>query len=208
MASSERVRTALLWGGALRILVGAAAVPLAAILYRAHFPLLVLMRPTKEVLLVGGFLVRRGQVAVPLIALAAFPLMVLGVWLFFYLGRAFSDDIAEHELPGVAGRILSRRKINKLQAVLEKRGIKLIFLGRLAALSSGALAAAAGSSGMPPRTFLLVDAAGATVSLAMVMGAGYLLGEAYERAGGWLTFLGFAALAGFVVLFGRYLSKE
>lgn len=200
-------KIALAWAAAVRIVLGIAAIPLAPFLLRDHFVALVLMRPTKEVFLAGGFFVRQGEVSLWAVALAAMPLCIGGVWLFFFLGRAYAREIASGELPGIAARVLTPERIRKLQEVLDEKGPKLIFLGRLAILSSAAVAAAAGAAGMDPRRFLAVDLAGGLLSIAYTVAAGYVLGEAYESAGPWLTVLGVVALLGFAYLLGRSLKK-
>ena len=168
---------------------------------------LVLLRPTKEVLLAGGFMLRRGDVSLlPMIA-AAIPLMVFGVWLFYFLGRGFRDEIEECDLPGLGGRLLPAKRINHLHDGLEKAGGKLIFLGRLAAFPSTLVAAAAGSSEMRTWKFLRADSLGAIAAMAEVIAAGFVLGEAYKTAGPWLTLVGVVVLAGAAVLLGRSLKK-
>ena len=207
MELQGKTRTALLWLAAVRFAVSVAAIPLAPFLYREHFILLVLMRPTKEVFLAAGFLLRQGKVSLPPVVLAAVPLMVLGVWLFFFLGKAYCKEIQSCELPGIGGRLMSPDKIQKIQKVLDKRGPRLIYLGRLAALSSAAVAAAAGACRMRAREFLPVDGLGALTSAAISIGVGYAAGEAYERAGPWITVFGVAVLVAATVLLARYLKR-
>ena len=200
-------RTLLLWLAAARVVLGIAAIPLAPFLYREHFVVLVLLRPTKEVFLAGGFLARQGDVSLWAIVAAAIPLCIGGVWLFYLLGRAYRDEIASGELSGFAARILTPERIEKFQSALDAKGPKLIFLGRLAVLSSAAVAAAAGAAGMEPKKFFAYDLAGGLVSIAYTITAGYLLGEAYEKAGPWITVVGVIALIGFAYLLGRSLKK-
>lgn len=204
---SSGAKAALLWAAAVRFALGVVAIPLAPLLFREHFVLLVLMRPTKEVFLAGGFLVRQGDVALWALVLAALPLCIGGVWLFYFLGRAYSNEIASGKLPGIAARILTPERIQRFEEALDEKGPKLIFLGRLAIMSSAAVAAAAGAAGMPPRRFLAVDLAGGLVSIAYTVAAGYALGEAYEAAGPWLTVVGVIALLGFAYLLGRSLKN-
>lgn len=65
------LRQGLIGVALLRGALSLVAIPLAPFLYEGHFVALVLLRPTKEVLLVGGFLVREGDVALlPLVAAA------------------------------------------------------------------------------------------------------------------------------------------
>lgn len=203
-----RARALLLGLAAARLVLGIAAIPLAPFLYREHFAVLVVLRPTKEVFLAGGFLARQGDVAWWAIVVAAIPLAIGGVWLFYALGRAYRDEIESGRLSGPAARLLTPERIQSFERALDDKGPKLIFLGRLAVLSSAAVAAAAGAAGMQPKKFLLVDLAGALVSIAYTIAAGYLLGEAYEEAGPWITVVGVIALIGFAYLLGRSLKKR
>jgi membrane protein DedA with SNARE-associated domain len=205
---SVRFRGALLGLALARGGVSALAIPLVPLLWRDHFLSLVLLRPTKEVLLAAGFGIRLGNLQLPLVALASIPLMVLGVWLFFALGRAFADDVHERDLPGLAGRMLPRHRIFQLSRVLDRKGPKVVFLGRLAVFPSSMMAAAAGASGMRPGRFLVADGLGALAALSLVVGLGYGLGEAYERGGIWLTGLGLAVAAGLLVALGRWLRAD
>lgn len=203
-----KLRVALLWLAGVRTLLALVAIPLAPFLYREHFVVLVLLRPTKEVLLAGGFLVRAGDANVLLILAAAIPLMVLGVWHFFYLGRAYAREIRNGDLPVLGSRLLPVKRIKALQKVLRKRGNRLVFVGRIAAFPSTLVAAAAGSAKLPERGFLLADGLGALASIVEVFGAGYLLGEAHDEAGPWVTGVGVAFLFAMLFLLGRYLKQE
>lgn len=205
--SEGRLRTGLLVLAAVRAVVGIAAIPLAPVLYKDHFLWLVFMRPTKEVLLAGGFLARRGDVwIVPIIA-AAIPLVILGVWQFYFLGRAYAEHIESGDVPKWARRILDPDRVKKMQKLLKRKGPKLILMGRLAAFPSSVLAMAAGSGDMEPRKFLRVDLAGALLSIAEVVGAGFLLGQAYESAGPWITVAGVAVLVACAIIVARALRK-
>lgn len=198
-----------MWVALVRAVLGVAAIPLVPFLYREHFVVLVLLRPTKEVLLAAGFFIRRGEVNLALVVLAATPLAILSVWHFYYLGRAYSEEIRSGEgLPRPAERLMPPQRINKLCGVLERKGRRLVFVGRLASFPSTLLGAAAGASRMGPRAFLPADLAGAVVSVAEVLAAGYLLGAAYKQAGPWLTGLGVVLLLGLLLVMGRALARD
>ena len=189
--------------------LGVVAIVLAAWLYAEHFAVLALLRPTKEVLLAGGFFVREGDVGLVPLYLAAIPLSAIGVWASFLLGRTFADDLDDGvALPGILGRLLPAGRIRSLRAVLDREGTKAIFLGRLAVFPSTLMAAAAGGSGVAMRDFAVADTAGLLVSITEVVAVGYLLGEAYEQAGAWLTAVGAVVALGLLVLFGRWLRAE
>jgi hypothetical protein len=119
-----RLRTGLLWVAATRMVLGVVAIPLAPALYHDHFALLVLLRPTKEVLLAGGFLVRRGDVSLPVLFVAAVPILLLGVWLLFALGRLYADDIRGDRLPGLAGRLLPPKRVRAMCEVRARGGVR------------------------------------------------------------------------------------
>lgn len=200
-------RMPLLWLAVARGVLGLVAIPLAPFLYREHFLVLVLLRPTKEVLLVGGFLARRGNVEIPEMVAAAIPLAILAVWQFFALGRAWCEELTHDRLPWIARRVLPPDKISRLQKTLRTRGQRIVFLGRLAVFPSALLGAAAGSSEMKTREFLPADAAGGAASILLVTGAGYLLGSAYESAGPWITIGGVVALLGMLFVLGRFMNR-
>jgi membrane protein DedA with SNARE-associated domain len=197
-----------MWAAAVRIALGIAVIPVAPALLRDHFVALVLLRPTKEVLLLGGFLTREGDVSAAPILGAAIPLAVLGVWHFYLLGRAYCDELASADLPGLPGRILSPRRIEALREELCERGAWVVLVGRLAVFPSSLMAAAAGSSEMPSRRFFAADGAGALLSVGEAYGAGLLLGEAYGQAGPWLTAVGVVAMAAIVIWGGRRLGAH
>ena len=191
----------------LRGVLAAAAIPLAPALYQDHFILLVLLRPTKDVLLAAGFLARRHEVNLGVVVLAAIPLCLFGVWIMYWLGRSFGPEIRHGKLPRWARRILPKDKIEHLCKVLKKRGDRVVVLGRLAAFPSTMMGAAAGVSGMKPKRFMRADALGAFLSIAESIIAGYVFGAAYKSAGPWLTGLGVLALFGVLFYVGRQLKR-
>jgi len=193
----------------LRGIVSIIAIPLAPALFRKHFVVLVLLRPTKEVLLAGGFFFREGKVSLLPMILATIPIAFLGVWLFFWLGRSFSDEIQSGVgLPGWASKVLPPKRIKALSRILERKGWGVIVAGRLAAFPSTLMAAAAGMSDMPPPKFISADAVGGALSTGLCLAAGYGFGAAYKKAGPWLTALGVAVLFGLLVVVGRWLKRE
>lgn len=203
----RRWREWLLGLAVARAVLALIAIPLAPLLFEEHFVLLVLLRPTKEVLLAGGFLLREGEVKPLALLLAAAPLMILGVWQFFALGRGYAAEIKRGDVPGIGGKVLPGKRIDVMRKLLSKKGAKVVFIGRLAAFPSTVVAAAAGASKMHTRQFLVADGLGGLVSIVEVVGAGMLLGSAYKEAGPWLTGAGVLALAAMLWLVGRYLKR-
>lgn len=199
----------MLWLAAARAVLGVIAIPLAPALYRDHFVVLVLLRPSKEVLLAAGFLVRDGRVQLFPVLLAAIPLAILGVWHFYVLGQAWAKELNDNDgLPRVAQRLLPPERIKALTNVLDKKGVVVVLLGRLAAFPSTLIAAAAGASRMKPSRFFPADGLGGVLSVAEVLIAGYAFGAAYKSAGKGITVIGIAVFIGLLLAFGRWLSRE
>jgi membrane protein DedA with SNARE-associated domain len=193
---------------AMRAVVELAAIPLVPALYEDHVAVLVGLRPTKEVFLFGGYQVREGNAWLPVLLLVAIPLLLGGVWLFYALGRVYSKELSKADLPGIAGRLLPKKRIEQMQQVLEEKGSRVVFFGRLAAFPSTLMAAAAGASGVPFKEFATADAAGAILSMCALLGIGYGLGHAYEEAGPWITGAGVLVLAALLVVLGRALTRS
>lgn len=197
-----------MWFAAVRAVLGIVAIPFAPALYRDHFVVLVLLRPSKEVLLAAGFLIRDGRVQLFPVLLASIPLTIIGVWNFFLLGQGWAKEINDDDLPRVTRRVLPPKRIKALTKVLEKKGVPVVLFGRLAAFPSTMIAAAAGASRMDARRFFVGDGVGAIASVAEVLVAGYLFGEAYKEAGTGITVIGVVVFFGLLVAVGRWLSRE
>src|ERR687886_252389 len=115
-------RRPLLLLAGLRAVLGLVAIPLVPALYEDHFAFLVLLRPTKEVLLAAGFFIRRGEVNPLAVLLTSVPLGLLGVWLLYAIGRSYADEIHEEDgLPRWARRFLPKDRIDNLTHILERK---------------------------------------------------------------------------------------
>jgi len=194
VARRSRVRDyrgVLLSLAATRAVLAAIAIPLAPLLYDDHLVGLVGLRPTKEVLLFSGFQMREGEVTLLPVVLAAIPIAVFGVWLFYVLGRAYARELHDGDLPKLAARLLPPERVEALSRLLDEKGSRVVVLGRLAAFPS----------------VLLAAAAGALLSIAEVLVAGYVFGEAYKRAGTWITVFGVVVLFALLFLVGRALRR-
>src|SRR2546423_871452 len=167
--TERRLRSIRVWLvviAGIRAVLGIVAIPLAPVLYRKHFIVLVLLRPTKDVLLAGGLLLPPGKVNVLALLAASVPLAILGVWHFYLLGRGYAKEIQSGKaIPSFAGRLLPVKRIKKLSKVLDKRGTPIVIVGRLASFPSALLGAAAGASDLPAGTFLPADLAGGFASI-------------------------------------------
>ena len=192
-----------------RLALPLVAVPLIPVLVTDNLGLLVLLRPQKEFLLLAGARSRvLGDPALAMIVAAWVPFMLVAVWAFFVVGRAYRDVLLQEDRPAWLRRAIPARQLTLAQAVLARRGPWIAVLGRLAALPPTVLAAAAGTSEVDGRRYLLADATGAVLALTVTLAAGWALGEAWQRAGGWLTAVGVGVFLGLVVALTRWLRRE
>ncbi len=193
----------------LRLLLPFVAVPLIPFLLADRIALLVLLRPQKEFLLLAGAQARLlGHPSLVLVAAAYVPFMVVAVWAFFVVGRAYRPALRNGGAPAWLNRIVPPRRLEAAERVLARRGPSIAVLGRLAAFPPTVLAAAAGTSDVHARRYLVADAIGAATSLFMVLAAGYGLGRAFEQGGWWLTAVGAAVLVVLIVLLTRWLRED
>lgn len=193
----------------VRFAIPLAAVPLIPFLIRDNIVLLVLLRPQKEFVLVGGGQTRYlGEPGVLPLLLAYLPLGILAVTAFFVVGRAYRTALREQAGPSWLHRAIPPRQFELAQRVLAKRGPIIAVIGRIAAMPPTVLAAAAGTSDVSPRRYLLADAIGAVLGFGMAVGVGLALGRAYEEGGVWLTVVGVALFVAMIGLITWWIRRE
>ncbi len=198
----------------LAVVIARFAVPLAAIpaipwLLINDISLLVLVRPQKEFLLVGGGQSRYlGEPDLLLLFLAFLPLGLLAVPAFFVIGRAYQSVLRSGDGPAWLHRAIPPRQLELAQRVIARRGPLIAVLGRLAAMPPTVLAAAAGLSDVSWRRYLAADAFGAIVAVSATLGVGYALGRAYQDSGIWLTVTGVVLFGVIIALMTIWIRRE
>jgi membrane protein DedA with SNARE-associated domain len=199
------LRNILLVLAAIRFLVPLAMLPLIPVMLGDRFLLLLALRPGKELMLLGGGRARvAGEPTIVELAVAVFPFLVAAVWVFFALGRLYRHALRSGDGPAWLHRAVPADKLALADRILAKRGPLIAVLGRIATVPPTVLAAAAGASDVGTRRYLFADFLGAVGAFTTTVGAGYLLGQAYEDGGPWLTGVGLA----FVVLLTRWIQRE
>jgi membrane protein DedA with SNARE-associated domain len=202
-----------------RVAIGVAiaryAIPLAVIpaipflIARGELALLVLLRPQKEFLLLAAAqLARTGAPSVALLFAAYVPLMIVAVWAFFIVGRMFRPALDAGQAPRWLTRILPPAQLDVGRRVIARRGPLIAVMGRMAALPPTIMAAAAGASDVNGPRYLVADVVGALGSFALMVGAGLVLGEAYDEYGIWITVAGLMVLVALIALITRWVRNE
>lgn len=208
-APFARFRVVILVASAMRYVIPIATIPFVPALVPDRLPLLVVLRPGKEILLLAGGLWRTtGSPTLLAIFLAYLPLMVGGVWVFFLLGRSYAEELRTGEGPAWIHRLVPEEQLVLSRRVLARHGPIIGLLARVAAFPPTIVAAAAGASTVDGPRYLAADLVGAIIAFAMVVGLGAALGGAYERGGVWLTGIGIAVVTIGFVLVSRWARRE
>lgn len=193
----------------LRLVVPIAVVPFAPALIPDHVPLLLLLRPGKEIVLLGAGLSRTaGEPSLLLMLLAYLPLMTLGIWVYYVIGRAYGPELRAGEGPEWLQRTIPHDKLVVASRVLTRRGPTIAILGRIAGLPASAVAAAAGASDVHSVRYFAADLAGAVITFSLTAAIGYALGDAYERGGPWLTGAGLVLFVVLATVMARWMQRE
>lgn len=209
VSGARRWRKALLAVAIARYVVPIAALPLVPALLPDRLILLMLLRPGREVQLAAGGLNRMNGEPDLFVAFLAFvPLMVVAVWAFFWLGRAWKPELIAQDADGWLARLVPPEIFHEFRRLLDRRGPMLAFIGRIGALPPTILAAAAGTSDVDPRRYLVADFLGAVVGFALTVGVGWGLGRAYERGGWWLTGIGLLLFFGVLAWVSSWIRRE
>lgn len=193
----------------IRTCAALAAFPLAPFLIEKHSLVLVFLRPTNLVVFLSGALVKTNEVEPWQIVAAAFPLQVVIIWLYYLVGKAWSDELgADDKLPFLMTRLLPAEQIKRLRHLIQRKGDKFVFFSRFAMFPTGLVAATAGAGDLGTKRFFLADALGTAASSGAALGVGYALGQAAFNDKWWILVAG---TVGFILLSGAlrfYLEKS
>lgn len=193
----------------LRYAIPLAAVPLIPFLITRNITLLVLLRPQKEFLLLGGGQARYlGEPELWMLFAAYLPLSVLPIGAFYIVGKRYRHVIGTDAAPRWLSRVLPPKQLALGVRIMARKGPLIAIIGRLAALPPTVLAAAAGLAGTPARRFLVADAIGALAAFAIVVTVGWGLGRAYADGAAWLTAAGVALFVGMLAVITWWLKTE
>jgi membrane protein DedA with SNARE-associated domain len=140
--------------------------------------------PEDVALLAGGFLVHRGIIRYPMTLLVSLIGVMGGDNTLFLLGRRFGTGLVVYL--GL-GWPRSQRQIAWLKDFMHRHGHRAILYARFLVGVRALVYLTAGSLGVNPLRFFLYDAAGALVSVPIVVSIGYLFGDELELA---ISYLG------------------
>ncbi|MBZ9713496.1 DedA family protein [Deinococcus multiflagellatus] len=138
--------------------------------------------PSELIMPSAGFAASRGDLSLPLVILVGTVGSVLGTLPLYYLGRAFGEEkLVKWADQYGKWLTLSGKDIRKADDWFDKHGTKAVLFGRLVPGIRSLLSLPAGMSEMPMAKFLIYSSIGSAVWASILAGAGYLLGENYDR---------------------------
>jgi undecaprenyl-diphosphatase len=147
--------------------------------------------PGEVALILGGVLAYEGRVSLAAVLVAAIAGCVIGDSVGYAVGRRHGRRM----LDGTVGRFVNSRHLDRAQGYLAERGGKAVFLGRFTAALRVLMPGLAGMSGLPYRTFLGYNVAGAVGWGTLSVMLGYLGGSSWRHVEHVASRIGLAALA-------------
>lgn len=155
--------------------------------------------PSEVILPFAGFQAERGELNLVLAWVAATIGALVGALVLYGVG-AWVGTERLHELAGKRWFVmLSQKDYERGERIFERHGTKFVLFGRCIPLVRSVVSVPAGVARMPLAQFCAYTAVGSAVWNAIFIGAGYQLGQNYERVEGWVRPIAYAVLLGFVL---------
>ncbi|GGK28463.1 alkaline phosphatase [Deinococcus malanensis] len=138
--------------------------------------------PSELIMPSAGFAASRGDLNLALVVLMGTLGSVLGTLPLYYVGRAFGEErlVAWADKYG-KWLTLSGKDIRRADDWFDRHGTKAVLFGRMVPGIRSLLSLPAGMSEMPLPKFLIYSAIGSALWASVLAGAGYLLGENYDK---------------------------
>jgi membrane-associated protein len=170
----DRGRTICVTALALQAVYSLAFIPAAPSLLGRDPVLLEALRSSTAAMVAGGAFARIGEASLALALIAPLPTLLMADPFVWWAGRLWGPDIATY-LGGRGPR--GRRRTERAVRWLERYGSWAVVLAYLLPVPSALIYAGAGWTGMRLRRFLLLDLAGTSLWVAIVVGLGYGIGS-------------------------------
>ena len=138
-----------------------------------------LVFPGETALIVGGFLAYRGKVSLPVLIVVAVVAAIVGDSIGYELGRVMGPPLRRSRL----GRMVGEERWERAAQYVRTKGDRAVFLGRWVGVLRALVPTLSGMSGMPYRTFLPANVAGALTWAPAAVLLGYVAGESYRQVG-------------------------
>lgn len=170
----RRRRAICLAALALQALYSFALMPAVPSLIGRDPVLLEALRASTAAMVAAGAFARAGQASLALALLAPIPTLLMTGPLLWWAGRLWGPAAAKY-LAGRARR--AKRRTNRAVELVERYDSWAVVLAYLLPVPSALIYAAAGWTGMSLRRFIVLDLAGTSLWVALIVGLGYAIGQ-------------------------------
>lgn len=154
--------------------------------------------PSEVILPLAGFTAKQGDMNVVAAWVMATLGALVGACVLYGVGAVVGYDRL-HEMAGKRWFILmSQADLEKGHRFFVRHGGKIVLFGRCVPLVRSLVSVPAGVERMPPARFLAFTAIGSATWNAVFIGAGWTLGENWDRVEGWVTPIGYLVVGGLV----------
>src|SRR5208337_1165172 len=133
--------------------------------------------PEDATLILCGFLISTEAVKPVPVLLVVYVGLLISDFFIFLVGNKYGSAVINHP---VFHKFISLQRLKFMEDQFAKKGIWLIIAGRHLAVLRAQIFLAAGSMKMSPLKFVAADAVSAVLTMSLMIGAGYVVGNSLE----------------------------
>ncbi len=151
--------------------------------------------PSEVILPFAGFSAAQGEVNVVLAWVFATLGALVGAWTLYAIGALVGYDRLQVLATKRWFPLFGPKDLDRGNRFFDEHGNKIVLLGRCVPLVRSIVSVPAGIDRMPLVRFTALTALGSGVWNALFIGAGYQLGNRWERVEGWVQPISYAVVA-------------
>jgi membrane protein DedA with SNARE-associated domain len=155
--------------------------------------------PSEIILPFAGFAGNQGDLNVVAAWIAATIGALVGAWVLYGVGALIGTERLHHLAEQRWFFLVSAGDLARGERFFEQHGDKIVLFGRCIPLVRSVVSVPAGLERMSPARFTLLTLLGSGVWNAIFIGAGYVLGDNWDRVEGWIQPLSYAVVLLLVV---------
>lgn len=156
--------------------------------------------PSEGVLPMAGFLAGEGKMNLVLAIIAATIGSVVGALILYGVGHWFGEDRVRALVRRWGSWLgVSERDVDKADAWFDRYGGVAVMICRVVPIVRSLISIPAGLRQMPLGMFMLYTALGSAVWNTILIGAGWILGDNWERVAVYVDYLEYVAIAVVVI---------
>jgi membrane protein DedA with SNARE-associated domain len=158
--------------------------------------------PSEIFLPAGGYLASQGDLSLIGAWVAATIGSMLAAWLFFWIGRTLGAERIEKLLTKVP--LMNGDDLDRAEDWFHRHGDASVLVGRLVPGVRSLVSIPAGSYSMGAVRFSVLTLLGSGMWNALLIGAGWVLGNQWQDLESWSTWLDVALVAAVVIAIGKF----